>query len=42
MRNNTLQLMYEMGNFLGAMQAEYNTPPLVEDDLITYFKKRQI
>jgi len=41
MRNNTLSARVRNGELsrTGAW-AEYNTPPLIEDDLITYFKKR--
>lgn len=40
-RNNTLSALVRMGKkSREAAWAEYNTPPLIEDDLISYFKKR--
>lgn len=41
MRNNTLAAQVRNGELTQAQAwKEYNTPPLVEDELISYFKKR--
>ena len=41
MRNNTLSARVRNGSLSRAdAWAEYNTPPLIEDELVTYFKKR--
>lgn len=41
MRNNTLSALARSGNMLREdAWAEYNTPPIVEDELLSYFKKR--
>jgi N-acetyl sugar amidotransferase len=41
MRNNTLSARVRNGTLSRAdAWAEYNTPPLIEDELVTYFKKR--
>lgn len=41
MRNNTLSALARMGKISReAAWAEYNTPPVVEDELLAYFKKR--
>jgi N-acetyl sugar amidotransferase len=41
MRNNTLAAQVRNGTMSRtAAWAEYNTPPLIEDELVSYFKKR--
>lgn len=41
MRNNTLSARVRNGTLSRTEAwAEYNTPPLIEDELVTYFKKR--
>jgi len=41
MRNNTLAARVRNGTLSrAAAWAEYNTPPLIEDELVSYFKKR--
>ena len=41
MRNNTLSALARYGEMSrAAAWAEYNTPPLIEDELVGYFKKR--
>ena len=41
MRNNTLAARARNGTLSRAdAWAEYNTPPLIEDELVSYFKKR--
>lgn len=41
LRNNTLSALVRMGKLTRKEAwAEYNTPPKVEDDLLSYFKKR--
>ena len=41
MRNNTLSARVRNGNMSRAEAwTEYNTPPLIEDELVSYFKKR--
>jgi len=41
MRNNSLSALVRMGKMSREEAwAEYNTPPMIEDELLTYFKKR--
>jgi len=41
MRNNTLSARVRMGELSRAQAwAEYNTPPVIEEELVSYFKKR--